>query len=175
MRCIFEMNGSRRDWSLHRSLGLAFRFRSSKTFTLNIARSPPLLNNNAGSSSASLYNPEDLSPFVGIDLWTPAASRKPIYNVAEWVRQNCIFFFSFFFQVFFFFPFIFISWRLITLQYCSGFCHTLTWISHGFTCVPHPHPLPRLTLHPIPLGLPSAPALSACLMHPYLTQDVKPQ
>ena len=24
-----------------------------------------------------------------------------------------------------FFPFIFISWRLITLQYCSGFCHTL--------------------------------------------------
>ena len=29
--------------------------------------------------------------------------------------------------------FIFISWRLISLQYCSGFCHTLTWISHGFT------------------------------------------
>ena len=26
----------------------------------------------------------------------------------------------------FFPPFIFISWRLITLQYCSGFCHTLT-------------------------------------------------
>ena len=39
--------------------------------------------------------------------------------------------------LFFFFPFIFISWRLITLQYCSGFCHTLTWISHGFTCAPH--------------------------------------
>ena len=33
--------------------------------------------------------------------------------------------------LFVFFPFIFISWRLITLQYCSGFCHTLTWISHG--------------------------------------------
>ena len=44
----------------------------------------------------------------------------------------------------FFPPIIFISWRLITLQYCSGFCHTLTWISHGFTCVPHPvTPLPR--------------------------------
>ena len=40
----------------------------------------------------------------------------------------------------FFFSFIFIGWRLITLQYCSGFCHTLTWISHGFTCVPHPDP-----------------------------------
>ena len=38
------------------------------------------------------------------------------------------------FFVLFFFPFIFISWRLITLQYCSGFCHTLTWISHGSTC-----------------------------------------
>ena len=24
------------------------------------------------------------------------------------------------------YSFIFISWRLITLQYCSGFCHTLT-------------------------------------------------
>ena len=27
---------------------------------------------------------------------------------------------------FIFSPIIFISWRLITLQYCSGFCHTLT-------------------------------------------------
>ena len=45
---------------------------------------------------------------------------------------------------FFFSPFIFISWRLITLQYCSGFCHTLTWISHGFTCIPHPDPLSHL-------------------------------
>ena len=43
----------------------------------------------------------------------------------------------------FFFPFIFISWRLITLQHCSGFCHTLTWISRGFTCVPHPETIKR--------------------------------
>ena len=42
----------------------------------------------------------------------------------------------------FFFSFIFISWRLITLQYCSVFCHTLTWISYGFTCIPHPIPPP---------------------------------
>ena len=40
-------------------------------------------------------------------------------------------------QVFFKIIIIIISCRLITLQYCSGFCHTLTWISHGFTCVPH--------------------------------------
>ena len=59
-----------------------------------------------------------------------------------------------------FFSFIFISWRLITLQYCSGFCHTLTWINHGVTCVPHPDSPSHLPLHPIPLGLPSAPAPS---------------
>ena len=27
--------------------------------------------------------------------------------------------------------------RLITLQYCSGLCHTLTWTSQGCTCVHH--------------------------------------
>ena len=51
---------------------------------------------------------------------------------------------------FFFFLFTFISWRLITLQYCNGFCHILTWICHGFTCVPHPNPplLPPSPSHP---------------------------
>ena len=73
--------------------------------------------------------------------------------------------------IFNFFSF-FISWGLITLQYCSGFCHTLTWISHGFTCVPHPDPPSRLPLHPIPLGLPSAPGPSACLMHPTWAGDL---
>ena len=71
-----------------------------------------------------------------------------------------------------FFSFIFISWRLITLQYCSGFCHTLTWISHGFTCVPHPDPHSRLPPPPIPRGLPRAPALNTCLMHPTWTGDL---
>ena len=58
----------------------------------------------------------------------------------------------------FLFFLIYFNWRLITLQYCSEFCHTLTWISHGCTCVLHPEtPLPP---HPIPQGHPSAPALS---------------
>ena len=78
----------------------------------------------------------------------------------------------FLWQLLFFFPFIFISWRLITLQYCNGFCHTLTWISHGVTCIPHPDPPSHLPLHPIPLGLPSAPALSTCLMHPTWAGDL---
>ena len=54
--------------------------------------------------------------------------------------------FVYLFIYFYFFPFIFNSWRLITLQYCSGFCHTLTWISHGFICVPHPDPPSHLPL-----------------------------
>ena len=74
--------------------------------------------------------------------------------------------------LFFFFLFIFISWRLITLQYRSGSCHTLTWISHGFTCIPHPDPPSHLPLYPIPLGLPSAPGLSTCLVHPTWAGDL---
>ena len=38
--------------------------------------------------------------------------------------------------------------------------HTLTWICHGYTCVPHPEPPSHLPPHPIPQGHPSAPALS---------------
>ena len=56
--------------------------------------------------------------------------------------------------------FIYFNWRLITLQYCSGFCYTLSRMSHGFTCVPHPEPLWHLPPHPIPLCHPSAPALN---------------
>ena len=65
--------------------------------------------------------------------------------------------------LFFFNSFLFI---------CSGFCHTLKWNSHGFTCVPHPDLPSHLPLHPIPLGLPSAPGPSACLMHPTWAGDL---
>ena len=58
--------------------------------------------------------------------------------------------------VYYFCNFIYFSWRLITLQYCSGLCHTLTWISHSCTCV-----LPSWTLLPPPS--PSRPSgLSQC-------------
>ena len=66
----------------------------------------------------------------------------------------------FFLFIYLFLKFIYLIWRLITLQYCSGFCHTLTWISHGFTCVPHSEPSSHIPPHPIPLGHASAPALS---------------
>ena len=103
--------------------------------------------------SGFLLSPFHCSPAPLVYFWKPAASRLTL-------------FFGFFFS------FIFISWRLISLQYCSGFCHTLTWISRGFICVPHPEPPSRLPLHPIPPGLPSAPALSTCLMHPTWAGDL---
>ena len=40
------------------------------------------------------------------------------------------------------------------------FCHTLTLISHGCTCVSHPESPFHIPLHTIPLGHPSAPAPS---------------
>ena len=41
------------------------------------------------------------------------------------------------------------------------FCHTLTCIICGCTCVPHPEPPSYLPPHPIPQGWPSAPALTS--------------
>ena len=65
------------------------------------------------------------------------------YNIIilyPWNSHNvvCELYFSFIY----FFPFIFISWRLITLKYCSGFCHFDTnqpWI---YMCSPSRSPLP---------------------------------
>ena len=41
-----------------------------------------------------------------------------------WIIQ-LVFVFVFVLFFYFYFSFIFISWRLTTLQHCSGFCHTL--------------------------------------------------
>ena len=71
-----------------------------------------------------------------------------------------------------FFFFFLISWRPITSQHRSSSRHTLTWISHEFTCIPHPDPPSHLPLHLIPLGLPSAPGPSTCLMHPTWAGDL---
>ena len=54
---------------------------------------------------------------------------------------------------------MYFNWRLITLQYCSGFCHILTWISHGCTCFPHPE-------LPLPLPSPSHPSGSSQYISP---------
>ena len=72
-------------------------------------------------------------------------SSQPRDWTQVWIESAGRYFFFFFFFILtpcYLFIYLFISWRLITFQYCSGFCHTLTWISHGFTCVPHPDPPP---------------------------------
>ena len=43
----------------------------------------------------------------------------PALGICKWIANNNNILFCFF-------KFIFISWRLISLQYCSGFGHTLT-------------------------------------------------
>ena len=35
---------------------------------------------------------------------------------------------------------VILFYLVFTLQYCSGFYHTLAWICHGCTCVPYPEP-----------------------------------
>ena len=94
-------------------------------------------------------------------IWLRNTCAINLFCVHNWMSVLEAIFFS-----------IFISWRLITLQYCSGFCHTFVWISHGFTCVPHPNPPSHFPLYPIPLGLPSAPGPSTCLMHPTWAGDL---
>ena len=64
-------------------------------------------------------------------------------------------------EVYFIFKLIYFNWNLIILKYCSIFCHTLIWIIHRCTCVPHSKTACYLPPHPIPQGHPSALALSA--------------
>ena len=76
-------------------------------------------------------------------------------------KQGCLRWICSFIYLFIYFKLInLFNWRLFTLQYCSGFCHTLTWISHGCTCVPHPKSHSHLPPHPISQHHPSVSALS---------------
>ena len=63
----------------------------------------------------------------------------------------------------FFLSFLILEANYFTILY--WFCHTLTWIRHGCTCVPHPEPpptsLPIPSLWVIPVHQPQAP----CIMH----------
>ena len=92
-------------------------------------------------------------------FFTIWATREALYlgDKSYWITKS----FSNLPRSFLLFLFVYFNWRLITLQYCGDFCHTLTWISHGCTCVPHPEPPSHLPPHAIPQGCPSAPALSA--------------
>ena len=54
-------------------------------------------------------------------------------DVIKCCLGNYLLFKLYFYLKKFFFNF---NWRVITLQYCGGFCHTLTWISYGCTLAP---------------------------------------
>ena len=87
----------------------------------------------------------------------------PFYYLLDRILLHMFLSLSGYLVLSFFFFFFFI---------CGEFRHTLEWNSHGFTCVPHPDPPSHLPLHPLPLGLPSAPGLSAWLMHPTWAGDL---
>ena len=102
------------------------------------------------SSKASIFRH---SAFITVQLSHPYMTTGKTIDLTRWNFVGTIISLLFYF-------------------YCGGFCHTLKWISHGFTCVPHPDPPSHLPLHLIPLGLPSAPGPSACLMHPTWADDL---
>ena len=64
-------------------------------------------------------------------------TKSELGSAACWSLSNPLSFFFFFNQ------------RIVALQYCVGFCHTATWISHRYTYVPSLSDLPP-TSHPIP-------------------------
>ena len=73
-------------------------------------------------------------------------------DTTEWLSLH--FHFQYFFLNYF-------NWRLIPLQYCGGFCQTLTWINDECTCIPPSWTPSHLPPHPLPQGCPRALALSA--------------
>ena len=100
--------------------------------------------------------------------------RKALSIMPSLCRLTGILLWDYFLFFFFIIEVCIVYFFLIYLFFfiCSGFCHTLKWNSHGFTCVPHPNPPSHLPLHPLPLGFPSAPGPNACLMHPTWAGDL---
>ena len=77
-----------------------------------------------------------------LSLWLGSCTFLKIMKSVFMVYVSSVMPDTFFSKLFIYlFSFMFISWRLTTLQYCGGFCHALTLISHEFTCVPHPEKL----------------------------------
>ena len=92
--------------------------------------------------------------------------------MSDWLIKNYCGPLNFYSIIFIHFYFKNFNWRLITLQYCGGFCHTLTWISHGCTCVPHPELPFHLPPHPIPQVVPVHWLWMPCFMHQTWTGDL---
>ena len=92
-----------------------------------------------------------------LDLRAKLSSNKQIGFSNTNVQKTLLL--EIFFLIYYFFIF---NWRISTLQYCDGFCHTATWISHRHIYVfpllnPDSHLPPQL----IPSGCHRTPALRA--------------
>ena len=87
----------------------------------------------------------------------------PINRVFFCLFSRIILFYLFYYL----FIYFYFNRRLITSQYCGGFCRTFIWISRGCTCVPHPEPPP--TFHPISslwiIPVPSPKHPVSCIKH----------
>ena len=84
--------------------------------------------------------------------WRKFLERDTAVGVPQRYGNDSLKSFFFFFSIYLFIYFYF------TILY--WFCHTSTWIRHGYTCVPHAEPASHLPPHTIPLGHPSAPTSS---------------
>ena len=95
------------------------------------------------------------SPFFIVQLSHPYMTTGKTIALTRWNFVDKV-------MSLIFFSFIFISWRIITLQYWSGFCHTLTWISHVFPIpIPPPTSLSTRFLWVFPVH--QAQALVSCI------------
>ena len=72
-----------------------------------------------------------------------SSAYEPCSLVYEWLASLCLL------KKYF-------NWKIITLQYCDGFCHTSLWIGHRYNVSP-PAWIPR----PIPPGFQSVLTLGA--------------
>ena len=106
---------------------------------------------------------EDIQTYKEKSIWRssqrlqPCSQGLPAAHQERGIEQILLQSFQknqFFFFSFFMLPpphpklFIF-NWRKIASLYCVGLCHTLTWVSHRYTCVPSLLYLPP-TFHPLP-------------------------
>ena len=114
--------------------------------------------------------------FLSVELMDFWHNILSVLVLAFFFNCGCVFIFIFLikksFFILFAFYFLFIFSFIFTLFYFTilyWFCHTLTWIHHGCTCVPKHEPPSHLPPHNISLGHHRAPAAS--MLYPALDID----